>query len=128
MAYKGRKYRFIGVRSSDPEYTSDLGIILSEIACRKEGFENLAMFYKPGGDVMKVSFRSRRGREGPRALEMAQLFGGGGHLCAAGCQIQKKVFERNFGFKKMGGLEVEDLEGLLFGGGEKEKEEEVKMI
>lgn len=72
------------------------------------------MFYRYAGDIAKVSFRSRRGKPNPRALEMAQLFGGGGHLCAAGCQIKKQIFMNNFEFKAMKNIEVDIIEELLF--------------
>jgi nanoRNase/pAp phosphatase (c-di-AMP/oligoRNAs hydrolase) len=92
-----QKITFLGIEVNTFNFASDMGIILCKLGV-KSGHSNLAMMYRSdkGPNVYRVSFRSIHEEPEPLALKMALYFGGGGHLCAAGCKISKARFNSNF--------------------------------
>lgn len=96
------KITFLGLEVNDFNFVSDLGVLLCRLAA-KQGYANLAMLYrKDTSGNFRVSFRSSREQPSPLALKLAVHFGGGGHLCAAGCKITKQRFHSSFGFSNFG--------------------------
>lgn len=61
----------------------------------------------------RVSFRSLRNAPDPLALKIAEYFGGGGHLCAAGCKVSKQKFNSVFRISDFGVWEFTDA-GMLY--------------
>lgn len=80
----------------DKGLTSDLGSILAYLSAKNK-FQNLAMIYNKVSSECRISFRSYQFiEEKPLALEISEFYGGGGHLCAAGCFIDKATFKQHF--------------------------------
>ena len=74
----------------NPTKISDIGCVLAYLSAQ-EGLLNLSIMTAPKkqDDVVRVSCRSHRSKDDPKALEFAKIFGGGGHLQAAGFKINK---------------------------------------
>ena len=105
----------MGLEVHDFNFVSDIGIVLCNLAA-KEGYSNLAMMYRndSGNNCFRVSFRSSRDQPDPIALKFAVHFGGGGHLCAAGCKISKQKFSGSFKLSNFGNWKCENLADMLY--------------
>jgi nanoRNase/pAp phosphatase (c-di-AMP/oligoRNAs hydrolase) len=100
----------LGIKVHNHDLNSDLGKILSKLGY-KNGLANLAMIYKDAGYLAttRVSFRSHRTVPKPLAQIIAESFGGGGHVCASGCQIDSKIFKKVFKISAFTMPEIKDL-------------------
>lgn len=116
MTIIGGKYKgtaCLAFPQADRSITSDLGSILAFLSSKLNG-RNLAMIYSKNAIDCRISFRSSQlsDRE-PLALKVAEIYGGGGHVCAAGCQMAKNLFKSHFHsngrLKPAQKLELEDI-------------------
>lgn len=95
MSGKLKGKQFYILEPSNPKKISDIGVVLSYLST-SHGLENLSMLFIRNSDQYRISTRSHRSLPNPLALELAEKYQGGGHLCAAGFKLSFQKFKSQF--------------------------------